>query len=84
MLEVHTLRLTRLWILALEPERRKNRQTTARDVYLGMDGSRLDAQAACGFRCSASKHTPFFQTIQVMAAILRASDQHLLQRGALL
>jgi hypothetical protein len=23
------LRLTRLWILALEPERRKNRQTTA-------------------------------------------------------
>ena len=31
-----------------------------------------DAQAACGFRYSASKRTPFFQTINVMAAILRA------------
>src|SRR5438445_30798 len=32
-----------------------------------------DAQAACCFSCSASKRAPFFQTIKVMAAILRAS-----------
>ena len=31
-----------------------------------------DAQAACCFRCSASKRTPFFQTNKVIAAILRA------------
>ena len=31
-----------------------------------------DAQAACSFRCSASKRTPFFQTVKVIAAILRA------------
>jgi hypothetical protein len=35
-------------------------------------GSVRGAQAACCFRCSASKPTPFFQTIKVMAAILRA------------
>ena len=29
-------------------------------------------QAACGFSCWASKHTPFFQTIKVIAAIFRA------------
>ena len=31
-----------------------------------------DAQAACCFRCWASKRTPFFQTSKVIAAILRA------------
>lgn len=31
-----------------------------------------DTQAVCGFRCLASKHTPFFQTSNVVAAILRA------------
>lgn len=36
------------------------------------DGLSTDAQAACCFRYSASKRTPFFQTIKVMAAILRA------------
>ncbi len=36
------------------------------------EGLSTDAQAACCFRCSASKLTPFFQTIKVMAAILRA------------
>ena len=34
--------------------------------------SELRAQAACGFRYSASKGSPFFQTCKVMAAILRA------------
>ncbi len=34
--------------------------------------SARDAQAACCFKCLASKLTPFFQTIKVIAAILRA------------
>ena len=37
-----------------------------------MDGLSTDAQAACCFRCWASKLTPFFQTNKVIAAILRA------------
>src|SRR6267143_4005706 len=31
-----------------------------------------DAQAACGFKCLASKESPFFQTINVIAAIFLA------------
>jgi hypothetical protein len=38
----------------------------------GKKSSRPGAQAACCLRCSASKHTPFFQMSKVMAAILRA------------
>src|SRR5260370_19692381 len=34
----HTLRLTRLWILTLEPERLKNRSTTARAASQGSRG----------------------------------------------
>ena len=33
----------------------------------------LRAQAACGFSRSASNASPFFQTLNVIAAILRAS-----------
>src|SRR6266446_9857493 len=33
----------------------------------------FDAQAACGFSCSTSKRSSFFQSVKVMAAILRAS-----------
>jgi integral membrane sensor domain MASE1 len=33
----------------------------------------LDAQATCVFSCSASKRSPLFQSVKVMAAILRAS-----------
>ena len=33
----------------------------------------FDAQAACVFSCSASKPSPLFQRVKVMAAILRAS-----------
>jgi len=33
----------------------------------------FDAQAACVFSCSASKRSSFFQSVKVMAAILRAS-----------
>jgi hypothetical protein len=32
----------------------------------------LDAQAACVFSCCASKRSPLFQSVKVMAAILRA------------
>ena len=65
-----TRSLTALWILTLEPERLENQTAIARNE--SRDGLSTDAQAACCFRCSASKRTPFFQTIKVMAAILRA------------
>jgi hypothetical protein len=70
-LGVHPLRLTGLRILTLEPERLKNRKATP-EMNPGMDGFSTDAQAACCFRCWASKRTPFFQTSKVIAAILRA------------
>src|ERR1700687_6147914 len=54
----HTLRLTRLWILTLEPARRRTRQFAARQESSEEKGSRPGAQAACCFRCSASKRTP--------------------------
>jgi hypothetical protein len=56
---------------SLEPERLKNRRATTRMIRRW---KRLcaGAQAACCFRCSASKRTPFFQTIKVIEAILRA------------
>jgi hypothetical protein len=63
-------RLTGFWILTLEPERLENQP-----VIAGNESSQrlsTGAQAACCFKCSASKRTPFFQTIKVMAAILRA------------
>src|ERR1700688_3118010 len=62
--------LTGLWILTLEPERLENLPAIAPNE--SSDGLSTDAQAACCFKCSASKPTPFFQTIKVMAAILRA------------
>ena len=65
-----TRSLTALWILTLEPERLENQQTIARNE--SWDGLSTDAQAACCFKYSASNPTPFFQTIKVMAAILRA------------
>jgi hypothetical protein len=65
-----TRSLTALWILTLEPERLENQPAIARNE--SWDGLSTDAQAACCFRYSASKPTPFFQTIKVMAAILRA------------
>src|ERR1700674_3177902 len=65
-----TRSLTGFWILTLEPERLENQPAIARKE--SRDGLSTDAQAACCFRCWASKRTPFFQTIKVMAAILRA------------
>ena len=57
--------------LALEPERLKNQICHHwKESQGGTDSS--DTQAVCGFKCWASKRTPFFQTIKVIAAILRA------------
>src|SRR5712664_1446290 len=58
------------------PERLKTNPTDHRqgcDFPMGWNGlSVRDAQAACGFSCSASKCAPFFHTIRVIAAIFRA------------
>src|SRR5713226_2264052 len=69
-LSARSTRLTGLWILTLEPERLEDQPVIARNE--SRDGLSTDAQAACCFRYSASKRTPFFQTSKVMAAILRA------------
>jgi hypothetical protein len=58
--------------LALEPECLSDRLTTALEIP-GDEADFRDTQAVCGFRCWASNETPFFQTINVIAAILRAS-----------
>jgi hypothetical protein len=63
--------LSRKWILTLEPERSAadGRHDPKRCVPMA-----LRAQAAaCGFSCWASNASPFFQTLRVIAAILRAS-----------
>src|SRR5258708_30225263 len=69
-LSARSTRLRGFWILTLEPERREDQPVIARNE--SRDGLSTDAQAACCFKCSASKRAPFFQTINVMAAILRA------------
>src|SRR6266436_8430871 len=67
-----TQRLTNRLRLALEPECLENPTATAReDPQDGADSIR-DTQAVCGFRCWASKHTPFFHTISTIVASFRA------------
>jgi len=68
-----TVRLQAFGMLTLEPERLKNQLATTRKRSLEMEGSSRDAQAACDFSLSASKFSPFFHRVSVMAAILRAS-----------
>ena len=69
-----TSRLQALRILTLEPERLKNRSTTTEKESLEMEKALTqDAQAACDFSFSTSKLAPFFHSVKVMAAILRAS-----------
>jgi len=69
-----TARLQALGILTLEPERLKNRPATARKDHRRWKGLfRETPQAACDLNFSASKSSPFFQRVSVMAAILRAS-----------
>ena len=58
--------------LALEPECLENLTATAReDPRDGADSIR-DTQAVCGFRCWASKRTPFFHMINTIVAIFLA------------
>ena len=67
-----TQSLTNQLRLALEPECLENPTATAReDPQDGADSIR-DTQAVCGFRCWASKHTPFFHTISTIVAIFLA------------
>ena len=62
------------WILSLEPEHCKNRFGHHRGMKPGeITWVLFDAQAVCVFSCSASKRSSFFQSVKVMAAILRAS-----------
>jgi len=65
-------RLTNQLRLALEPECLENPTATAREIPRDGADSIRNTQAVCGFRCWASKRTPFFQIIKVMAAIFRA------------
>ena len=68
-----TQRLTNQLRLALEPEGLENPTATAReDLGDGAEALR-DTQAVCGFRCWASKRTPFFHTISTMVAIFLAN-----------
>jgi hypothetical protein len=68
----HTPRLTNRLRLALEPECLENPTATARESPQQEADSIQDTQAVCGFRCLASKRTPFFHTIKTMVAIFRA------------
>jgi hypothetical protein len=59
---------------SLEPERLKGPDSLPIRNDPGderTDSSAKDAQACC-FKCLASKESPFFQTINVIAAIFRA------------
>jgi hypothetical protein len=67
-----TQRLTYRLRLALEPECLANPTATAREDPQDGADSIIDTQAVCGFRCWASKRTPFFHTISTMVAIFLA------------
>jgi hypothetical protein len=55
-----TQRLTNQLRLALEPERLENPRPPPEKIP-GMERTRSETlKAVCGFRCWASKHTPFF------------------------
>ena len=68
-----TQRLTNQLRLALEPECLENPAATARENPQDGADSIKDTQAVCGFRYWASKHTPFFQTINTIVAIFLAN-----------
>ena len=70
-----TQSLTFVWILSLEPNVSTIRwRITRHDPSSGSGLFSRDVQTdACLFSCWASKHTPFFQTIKVIVAILRAN-----------
>lgn len=64
---------TRLTDTHPRPRASRNRTATTHRINLcaGIESS-LDAQAACDFTRLASKHSPFFQSVNEIAAILRA------------
>ena len=67
-------RLQAIVILTLEPERLKEPMDHHPRRSPEMEGLfTRDAQAACDFNFLASKFSPFFQSVSVIAAILRAS-----------
>src|SRR5206468_1888647 len=66
-------RLMSVWILSLEPERRRTDGPPPGIENLGSPGVLCNAQAACVFSCSASKRSSFFQSVKAMAAIFRAN-----------
>ena len=68
-----TQRLTYQLKLALDPECLKNPADHRRECTPGIERIARHTQAVCGFKYLASKRTPFFQTVKVIAAILRAS-----------
>jgi hypothetical protein len=69
----HPERLMSAWILSLEPERRRTDGSPPRRETWETTCVLCHAQAACGFSCSASKRSSFFQSVKAMAAILRAN-----------
>ncbi len=58
--------------LTLEPERQPNRRTSTGGKYRRSHSFPSDAQAACGFKCSGLKRSPFFQRVSATVASLRA------------
>jgi len=67
------IRLQAIGMLTLEPERLKNQPPPEKESAAMERALTRDAQAACDFSFSASKFSPFFHRVNVMAAILRAS-----------
>src|SRR5258707_7865905 len=65
-------RLTSQLRLALEPKCLEIPTATARENPRNGADSIRDTQAVCGFRCWASKLTPFFHTIRTIVAIFLA------------
>ena len=60
--------------LILEPKVSQNRTRHRRGRSPGIERNQVrDTQAVCDFRYLASNATPFFQTVNVIAAIFRAT-----------
>ena len=68
----HWFRLTRLWILTLEPERLKNRQATACDESRDGWGSQQTLKLLVVSDVGRRNALLVFQTSKVIAAIFRA------------
>src|ERR1035437_10608682 len=65
----------------LEPSVLRTRPTTTRENRRRWKGLiPRDTQAACRFNCLASNSTPFFQMVNVMAAIFRARVRRAIDR----